>query len=101
MSVVRLQEEIFSYFFQLSHTMTDWMASAGAKPSFIASQMGRENAKMVYEVYSKWIVGMNADQAGMLSERLQTLLPQDALRDKRHWIMSFKISKIATSYKIP
>ncbi len=39
---------------------------------------------------------MNADQVGMLNERLQTLLPQDALRDKRHWIISFNISKIAT-----
>ncbi|MEW4959459.1 site-specific integrase, partial [Enterobacter cloacae subsp. cloacae] len=43
--------------------------------SFIASQTGHENAKMVYEVYSKWRVGMNADQVGMLNERLQTLLP--------------------------
>ena len=46
------------------------MLSAGADPSFIASQMGRENAKMVYEVYSTWIVDMNADQVGMLNERL-------------------------------
>ncbi|MDH1482457.1 site-specific integrase, partial [Enterobacter cloacae] len=49
--------------------------SVGANPSFIASQTGHENAKMVYEVYSKWRVGMNADQVGMLNERLQTLLP--------------------------
>ncbi|ASQ18273.1 Putative defective protein IntQ [Enterobacter cloacae] len=48
---------------------------SGANPSFIASQTGHENAKMVYEVYSKWRVGMNADQVGMLNERLQTLLP--------------------------
>lgn len=51
-------------------SVANWMLSAGADPAFIASQMGCENAKMVYEVYSTWIVGMNADQVGMLNERL-------------------------------
>ena len=39
---------------------------------------------------------MNADQVGMLNERLQTLLPPGCPQDKRHWIISFNISKIAT-----
>ena len=34
------------------HTFACWLLSAGANPSFIANQMGHENAKMVYEVYS-------------------------------------------------
>ena len=35
---------------------------AGANPSFIASQMGHEDARMVYEVYSKWIGDINQYQ---------------------------------------
>ncbi|WP_237374562.1 tyrosine-type recombinase/integrase [Raoultella terrigena] len=36
---------------QSRYTFACWMLSAGATPSFIASQMGHENAKMVYEIY--------------------------------------------------
>lgn len=61
--------------YQSRHTFACWLLSAGANPSFIASQLGHENAKMVYEVYSKWIAGMNVDQVVMLNDRLQTLLP--------------------------
>ncbi|KLP36203.1 site-specific integrase [Enterobacter ludwigii] len=61
--------------YQSRHTYACWLLSSGANPSFIASQMGHENAKMVYEVYSKWIAGMNVDQVVMLNDRLQTLLP--------------------------
>lgn len=35
--------------YQSRHTYACWSLSAGANPSFIASQMGHENAKMVYE----------------------------------------------------
>ena len=52
------------------HTFACWLLSAGANPSFIASQMGHENARMVYTVYSKWIAKMNDDQVGMLNEKL-------------------------------
>lgn len=52
------------------HTYACWLLSAGANPSFIASQMGHENAQMVYTVYSKWITRMNDDQVGMLNARL-------------------------------
>lgn len=51
---------------------------AGANPSFIASQMGHEDARMVYEVYSKWIGDMNQDQVNMLNNQMPTAMPQDA-----------------------
>ena len=57
------------------HTFTSLMLSAEANPSFIASQMRHENAKIVHEVYSKWIAGMNVHRVVTLSDRLQTLLP--------------------------
>ena len=44
-------------------------------PSFIASQMGHEDARMVYEVYSKWIGDMNPDQVNMLNNQMPTALP--------------------------
>ncbi len=52
------------------HTFACWLLSAGANPSFIASQMGHENAQMVYEIYGAWIEEMNQDQIGMLNDRL-------------------------------
>lgn len=52
------------------HTFACWLLSAGANPSFIASQMGHENAQMVYEVYGAWIEEMNGDQVLMLNEKL-------------------------------
>ena len=44
--------------------------AAGANPSFIANQMGHENAQMVYEVYAAWIEEMNHEQVEMLNEKL-------------------------------
>lgn len=55
--------------YQSRHTYACWSLSAGANPSFIASQMGHENAKMVYTVYSKWIADMDDDQAGLLNSK--------------------------------
>ncbi|WMY76403.1 site-specific integrase [Buttiauxella selenatireducens] len=52
------------------HTYACWLLSAGANPSFIASQMGHENAQMVYSVYSKWIARMSDDQIEMLNAKL-------------------------------
>ncbi|MDA8479851.1 site-specific integrase [Citrobacter sp. Awk 4] len=52
------------------HTFACWLLSAGANPSFIANQMGHENAQMVYEVYSTWIEEMNGDQVAMLNNKL-------------------------------
>lgn len=61
--------------YQSRHTYACWALSAGANPSFIASQMGHEDARMVYEVYSKWIGDMNQDQISMLNNRMPTALP--------------------------
>ncbi|EPF16596.1 Integrase [Cedecea davisae] len=52
------------------HTYACWLLSAGATPSFIANQMGHENAQMVYEVYATWIEELSGDQVNMLNGRL-------------------------------
>jgi integrase len=52
------------------HAFACWLLSAGANPSFIANQMGHEDAQMVYEVYSAWIEEMNGDQVAMLNNKL-------------------------------
>lgn len=52
------------------HTYACWLLSAGANPSFIASQMGHENAQMVYEVYAAWIEELSGDQVNMLNSKL-------------------------------
>jgi integrase len=59
--------------YQSRHTYACWSLSAGANPSFIASQLGHENAKMVYTVYSKWIGEMDGDQAGLLNSKFAGL----------------------------
>ncbi|HHA1386678.1 site-specific integrase [Enterobacter kobei] len=61
--------------YQSRHTYACWTLMAGANPSFIASQMGHEDARMVYEVYSKWIGDMNQDQVNMLNNQMPTAMP--------------------------
>lgn len=61
--------------YQSRHTYACWSLAAGANPSFIACQMGHENAKMVYEVYGKWIGELDQDQVGMLNNKFQTATP--------------------------
>ncbi|MFP9431751.1 Arm DNA-binding domain-containing protein [Enterobacter sp. LM3] len=61
--------------YQSRHTYACWTLIAGANPSFIASQMGHEDARMVYEVYSKWIGDMNQDQVNMLNNQMPTAMP--------------------------
>lgn len=55
--------------YQTRHTYACWMLSAGANPAFIASQMGHENAEMVYTVYSAWISALDGDQIAFLNQR--------------------------------
>ncbi|HDU4717135.1 TPA: DUF3596 domain-containing protein [Klebsiella aerogenes] len=62
--------------YQSRHTFACWLLTAGANPSFIAGQMGHENAKMVYEIYSKWIGEMDRNQVEMLNARFSEALPQ-------------------------
>lgn len=52
------------------HTFACWLLSAGANPSFIANQMGHENAQMVYEIYATWIEELNGEQVDMLNSKL-------------------------------
>lgn len=52
------------------HTFACWLLSAGANPSFIANQMGHENAQMVFEIYATWIEEMNGEQVDMLNSKL-------------------------------
>lgn len=61
--------------YQSRHTYACWTLMAGANPSFIASQMGHEDARIVYEVYSKWIGDMNQDQVNMLNNQMPTAMP--------------------------
>lgn len=61
--------------YQSRHTYACWTLMAGANPSFIANQMGHEDARMVYEVYSKWIGDMNQDQVNLLNNQMPTALP--------------------------
>lgn len=65
----------FRHAYQSRHTYACWALSAGANPSFIASQMGHEDARMVYEVYSKWIGEMNQNQIALLNQQLPTAMP--------------------------
>jgi integrase len=51
--------------------------SAGANPSFIATQMGHEDSRRVYVVYAKWIGDMG-DQVTIITNRITTGLPHHA-----------------------
>lgn len=68
--------------YQSRHTFACWSLSAGANPSFIGSQMGHEDARMVYEVYSKWIGDMNQEQVDLLNDRMPTALPPSCPKAK-------------------
>jgi len=52
------------------HTFACWLLSAGATHSFIANQMGHENAQTAYEIYASWIKEVNGEQVEMLNGKL-------------------------------
>lgn len=56
--------------YQSRHTYACWSLAAGANPSFIASQLGHEDAEMVYRVYSAWIKEFDGEQVELLNQRL-------------------------------
>lgn len=56
--------------YQSRHTFACWLLSAGANPSFIASQMGHSSAQMVYSVYGAWMPESSADQVRVLNLKL-------------------------------
>ncbi|MCK8363683.1 hypothetical protein LXA44_17690, partial [Erwinia amylovora] len=39
-------------------------------PAVIASQMGHQNAEMVYAVYSAWLNALDGDQIEFLNQRI-------------------------------
>lgn len=61
--------------YQSRHTYACWSLSAGANPSFIATQMGHEDSRMVYEVYAKWIGDMDKDQVAIINKRILSKMP--------------------------
>ncbi|KFC13186.1 integrase [Trabulsiella guamensis ATCC 49490] len=61
--------------YQSRHTYACWSLSAGANPSFIASQMGHASAQMVFNVYGSWMSDCSQDQVEMLNQRLAGFAP--------------------------
>ncbi|MCK8349895.1 tyrosine-type recombinase/integrase, partial [Erwinia amylovora] len=47
--------------YQTRHSCAYWLLSAVANPAVIASQMGHENAEMVYAVYYAWLHALVGD----------------------------------------
>ncbi|HGW6102623.1 TPA: tyrosine-type recombinase/integrase [Citrobacter werkmanii] len=72
--------------YQSRHTYACWSLSAGANPSFIASQMGHASAQMVFNVYGAWMADSSSDQIAMLNQKLAGFAPsmphsyQDSMR---------------------
>lgn len=67
---------------QSRHTYACWALAAGANPSFIASQLGHEDAEMVYRVYSAWIKEFDGEQVDMLNQNLG-FVPRVSLNVKK------------------
>lgn len=61
--------------YQSRHTYACWSLSAGANPSFIATQMGHADAQMVYKVYGKWMSERNTEQVKLLNQALSSPAP--------------------------
>ena len=61
--------------YQSRHTYACWSLSAGANPSFIASQMGHASAQMVFNVYGAWMADSSAEQIAMLNKKLSDYAP--------------------------
>lgn len=61
--------------YQSRHTYACWSLSAGANPTFIASQMGHSSAQMVYSVYGAWMPESSAEQVAILNQKLTGYAP--------------------------
>ncbi|MGF2654815.1 tyrosine-type recombinase/integrase [Serratia marcescens] len=61
--------------YQSRHTYACWSLSAGANPTFIASQMGHSSAQMVYNVYGAWMQESSVDQVAILNQKLTGYAP--------------------------
>ncbi len=70
--------------YQSRHTYACWMLSAGANPTFIASQMGHASAQMVYNVYGRWMPESSMEQINTLNQQFRDsapLVPHSAKAD--------------------
>lgn len=61
--------------YQTRHTYACWSLTAGANPSFIASQMGHADAQMLFQVYGKWMSENNDVQIAILNSKLGSFAP--------------------------
>ncbi len=63
----------------------------GANPAYIARQLGHKNAKMLFEVYAKWIDGADRGrekakiEAALRGEFGPNLAPQGEKAGRRDW----------------
>lgn len=62
--------------------------------------MGHEDARMVYEVYSKWIGDMNQDQVNMLNNQMPTALPPGRPQGIGNIKKSFNFMALVSNYII-
>ncbi|WP_017346163.1 tyrosine-type recombinase/integrase [Pantoea sp. A4] len=68
--------------YQTRHTFACWMLSAGANPTFIASQMGHSSAQMLYSVYGGWMLENSAGQVEIINRNLSSNAPYMPHRKK-------------------
>lgn len=61
--------------YQTRHTYACWSLTAGANPTFIATQMGHADAQMLYQVYGKWMKENDDVQINLLNEKLSEFAP--------------------------
>ncbi|HDI1195757.1 TPA: DUF3596 domain-containing protein [Salmonella enterica] len=61
--------------YQSRHTYACWSLTAGANPSFIATQMGHASAQMLYNVYGKWMPESSGEQVALLNQKLSSRAP--------------------------
>ncbi|MFT4271316.1 MAG: site-specific integrase [Pantoea sp.] len=62
--------------YESRHTYACWALSSGANPSFVATQMGHTSAKMIYEVYGRWMSENNQSQIDILNSSFSSYAPQ-------------------------
>lgn len=61
--------------YESRHTYACWALTSGANPNFVANQMGHVSAKMVYEVYGKWMSESDQSQIDMLNKSFSSFAP--------------------------
>lgn len=61
--------------YESRHTYACWSLSSGANPSFVATQMGHVSAKMIYDVYGRWMSENNQSQMDILNSSFSSYVP--------------------------